>query len=73
MREEENIFGKKVYFELKEDEGSGAPLGAYVGSATLTSEQIDFTTDSFTEQAITTIYDKFLDILDNKQHTRAVA
>ena len=37
MRERENILGKKVYFELKEDEGSDAPLGAYVSSATLAS------------------------------------
>ena len=29
-----------------------------------------FTTNSSTEQTITTIYDKFLDNLDNKQYTR---
>ena len=35
----------------------------------LTCEQFDLTTNSFTEQAITTIYDKFPDNLDNKQNT----
>ena len=32
----------------------------------LASEQFGFTTNSSTEQAITTIYDKFLDNLDYK-------
>ena len=35
----------------------------------LTSEQFGFTRNSFTEQAITTIYHNFLDNLDNKQYT----
>ena len=35
----------------------------------LESEQFGFTTNSSTEQAVTTIYDKFLDNLDNKQYT----
>ena len=38
----------------------------------LTFEQIGFTTNSSSEQAITTIYDKFLDNLDNKQYTCAL-
>ena len=33
----------------------------------LASEQFGFTTNSFTEQGITTIYDNFLDNLENKQ------
>ena len=38
----------------------------------LASDQFGFTTNSSTEQAITTIYDKFLDNFDNKQYTCAV-
>ena len=38
----------------------------------LTSEQFGFTTNSSTEQAPTTIYDKFSDNLDNKQCTCAI-
>ena len=35
----------------------------------LASKQFGFTTNSSTEKAITTIYDKFLDNVDNKQYT----
>ena len=35
----------------------------------LTPEQFGFTTNSFTEQPVNTIYDKFLDKLDNMQCT----
>ena len=38
----------------------------------LTSEQFGFTANIFTKQAITTIYDKFLDNLDNKPYTFAI-
>ena len=37
-----------------------------------TSEQFGFTTNSYTKQTITTIYDKFLENLDNKQCTCAI-
>ena len=38
----------------------------------ITSEQFYITANSSTEQAIITIYDKFLDNLDNKQYTCAI-
>ena len=38
----------------------------------LTSEQFEFTTNSSAKHAITTIYDKFLDNLGNKQYTCAI-
>ena len=38
----------------------------------LASEQFGFTTNSSTKQAITTIYDKFRDNLDNTQYTYAI-
>ena len=38
----------------------------------LASEHFDFTTNGSTEQAITTIYDKFLDKLNNTQYTHAI-
>ena len=38
----------------------------------LASELFCFTTNIFTEQAITTIHDKFLDKRDNKQYTCAI-
>ena len=38
----------------------------------LAFEHFGFTINSSTEQAITTIYDKFLDNLDNKQYTCAI-